>query len=339
MQRSPANDKMAAVLDSGDHGHDEPAERRPLRENEADLTATAALLRRCFDPAPHGSVEYLRWFYFRNPVGPVLSFDHHEGDTKVAQYAAIPQRYTRRDSEPLTLGLSVDTAVDPQVRLKRLFIQLANITFSAATELGWAGIYGTANANSTPGFVKYLGAEPAGHFPVRGVMAPWRRRGRRCALDVTTEALHGSQFSELLATIDFSPGERFSHEWDADVLRWRLGSPISKYSVLWDDNVVIVTTRQNLRFGAATVVLKMFARRGAPPRTSALALVGYACRRDRTPFAVYAGFNARVTLPGIAIPRRFLPSPLNLLLHPLVPGLSGATIDIETIEFLDFDQY
>jgi hypothetical protein len=330
---------MAAVLDSGDHGHDEPAERRPLRGSEEDLTATAALLRRCFDPAPHGSVEYLRWFYFRNPVGPVLLFDRYHGDTKVGQYAAIPQQYVRRGSEPLTVGLSVDTAVDPHVRLKRLFVELGTTAYDAACELGWAGVYGTANANSTPGFVKYLGCERVGKFPVRGVLAPWRRAGARRGLDVTAEALLGSQLSELLATIDFSPGERFSHQWDADLLRWRLGSPISKYSVLWDDNVVIVTTRQKLRFGAATVVLKMFARRGAPPRTSALSLVGYACRRDRTPLAVYAGYNARVTLPGVAVPRKVLPSPLNLLIHPLPSGLSGATFDIETIEFLDFDQY
>ena len=48
-------------------------------------------------------------------------------------------------------------------------------------------------------------------------------------------------------------------------------------------------------------------------------MIAAACRFHRAPYAVYAGFNARVRVRGIQPPRRLQPSPLHLILRSLSP--------------------
>ncbi len=327
---------VAAAGDASNLGRRLPTQQV---DGEPELATTAALLRRAFTETHKYEPGYLKWFYIDNPEGQVVAFDHDDDGRRVGHYALVPQRFVARDSEPITMGLSVDTAVDPEVRLKGLFVQLANKTYDASRELGWAGAYGAANANSTPGCTKRLGFEYVMPLPVRAVVAPWRWSVAQGWAEVTPSYLNSVAFAELAATIDFSPGTRLSHQWDAELLAWRLRSPAGRYVLFWNKDAVMVTSQQPASETITTVVLKLFPRLGAPPRSSALQLVGHACRHHRTPFAVYAGFNSRFRLAGVPIPRRFLPSPLNLLVRPLAHDLSSANFDLETIEFLDFDQY
>ncbi len=306
---------------------------------DAELPATAALLRRAFGDTHKYEPSYLKWLYQLNPHGEVVAFQHDDGGQRVGHYALVPQRFSAAGHDPVTLGLSVDTAVDPEVRLKGMFVALANKTYDAAEAEGWAGAYGAANANSTPGCTKRLGFDYVMALPVRAVVAPWRWGAADGWADVTTSYLGSSAFEALVNSIDFAPGTRLSHAWDADLVRWRLANPAGRYVLFWTKHAVMVATQQPVSETIATVILKVFARAGAPAKSSALQLVGHACRHYRTPFAVYAGFNSRFRLTGMPVPRRFLPSPLNLLVRPLAADLSSANFDLETVEFLDFDQY
>jgi len=92
------------------------------------------------------------------------------------------------------------------------------------------------------------------------------------------------------------------------------------------------------RFGVRAAVILKLLRRGEtlvrPDR-----VIAAACRFHRAPYAVYAGFNARVKVRGIQPPRRLQPSPLHLILRSLSPSVDQDTLNLDTFEFLDMDAY
>jgi hypothetical protein len=87
----------------------------------------------------------------------------------------------------------------------------------------------------------------------------------------------------------------------------------------------------------AAVILKLLARGDAPVRPERV--IAAACRHHRAPYAVYAGFNARVRVRGIQPPRKLQPSPLHLILRSLSPDVDQPGLAIDTFEFLDMDAY
>jgi hypothetical protein len=88
------------------------------------------------------------------------------------------------------------------------------------------------------------------------------------------------------------------------------------------------------------VLLKVFPRPGAALPLPAAPLIAAACRYHRAPLCVYAGFNAHVRVRGIRSPRRFQPSPLNLVFKSLDERRGPtATFRLDTFEFLDMDAY
>ena len=78
-------------------------------------------------------------------------------------------------------------------------------------------------------------------------------------------------------------------------------------------------------------------RGGSPARPERV--IAAACRFHRAPYAVYAGFNARVHVRGIQPPRKLQPSPLHLILRSLSPAIDQDALTLETFEFLDMDAY
>ena len=68
-------------------------------------------------------------------------------------------------------------------------------------------------------------------------------------------------------------------------------------------------------------------------------MIAAACRHHRAPGAAYAGFNARVRVPGVRLPVRLRPVPLNLLYKSLSDDVPEATFELDTYEFLDMDAY
>jgi hypothetical protein len=59
----------------------------------------------------------------------------------------------------------------------------------------------------------------------------------------------------------------------------------------------------------------------------------------RAPVIVYAGFNARVRVRGLRPPRRWQPSPLNLIFRSLTERAPKRGFRLDTFEFLDMDAY
>jgi len=85
------------------------------------------------------------------------------------------------------------------------------------------------------------------------------------------------------------------------------------------------------------VILKLLARGDQPARAEPT--IAASCRFHRTPYAVYAGFNARVRVRGIQPPRKLQPSPLHLILRSLSPTIDQDVLALDTFEFLDMDAY
>ena len=102
------------------------------------------------------TVDFFKQWYIANPYGRVLSFNAFDGDKMVAHYACIPTKMILGDS--VVEGLhSMATVTHPNYRGKGLFKTLAKLTYDYAKENGYKFVVGVANANSFPGFIKYLG--------------------------------------------------------------------------------------------------------------------------------------------------------------------------------------
>lgn len=103
------------------------------------------------------SQEYLEWQYLQNPNGKVVSFNAFAEDgTLAAHYAAIPIQMILNGKKEMGL-LSLNTATHPNHQGHRLFTTLADKTYQFAKEHEYKFVIGVANANSTHGFLKYLG--------------------------------------------------------------------------------------------------------------------------------------------------------------------------------------
>ena len=148
--------------------------------------------------------NYYGWQYMDNPNGRVVSYNAYAKDGQlVAHYAAIPIRMILDGKEETGL-LSLNTATHPAHQGKKLFTLLADLTYKKAAELGYKFVIGVANANSTHGFLKYLGFY-------------------------------------LVAPLEFKigVGDIFKHAeginknrvlYDMEILNWRLNNPEFKYS-------------------------------------------------------------------------------------------------------------
>ena len=84
------------------------------------------------------------------------------------------------------------------------------------------------------------------------------------------------------------------------------------------DDALAVSTSTRERGIPVAVLLKALprtpgsaVRRGGP-------VVGAVARYHRTPLVIHWGANPWFDLRGVRLPRRFQPSPLELVLHPLV---------------------
>ena len=148
--------------------------------------------------------EYYKWQYMENPNGRVVSFNAYAEDGQLAaHYAAIPIKMILDGKEELGL-LSLNTATHPNHQGKRLFTTLADKTYEKAAELGYKFVIGVANANSTHGFLKYLGFY---------LVAPLEFK---------------VGIGDIFKYADHIDKNRVYY--DTDSLKWRLNNPEFKYS-------------------------------------------------------------------------------------------------------------
>ncbi|AEG91980.1 Hypothetical protein Rta_08966 [Ramlibacter tataouinensis TTB310] len=290
---------------------------------------------------PEGALtfEYLDWLYRKSPDGLNISSDYTEAGKLLGHYTMVPQRWIIGGESKL-MALSLNTAVHEEARGKGLFVRLAEETYSIAARHGIRGIVGVANANSTPGFVKRLGFTLVSPLPVvAGVALPVPLHA---ASNHTVNAafLNSKQFTLLTARLHFNRPGGAAQEWSIDKLRWRLSSPKCQYALHAHKSGVLVTTTATGPLGARVVIALKFFPSNEVDQVDTAALIRQAAAYHKAWFFIYSGFNNSASLKGIPLPRRLLPSPLNLIYRKLDSTLPDAiSIQFSSFEFLDFDAY
>ena len=309
------------------------------------LEATAALLaaehpdRDCFR-----NPDYLPWLYEENPAGPAIQESVDRRGVPVSHFALLPQRWARGHEV-----VSFCVGVNGVTRAGSGEAHFLALLRRGIREMGRRGVvagFGVTNASSTAMTLTRTGIGNVGPLPV--VVRPALPGGWGVTtFEVTPEWLAGAEFAELVRSIPPASDGGWSQVWSLETLRWRLANPSASYRVHVSDEAAAVTTRMVHQHVPVTVVLKLFARRAHTSRGAGAVLVARACRADRSPAAVYVGFNDRVPFRGLAVPRRLLPSPLNLLLFGAdrasaavgeeIQGLPQDEVTLRCFELLDFD--
>jgi hypothetical protein len=206
--------------------------------------------------------------------------------------------------------LSLNTATAPAFQGKGLFTRLAALTYEAGAAGGFDGVYGVANGNSTPGFIRKLAFQLV------------------CPLDakVGVGGL-GERHVDRQAAAPLA----FERRWRSQSLAWRCASPFNPV------RGVARGSRWQLHAPALSPLVPAYAELTLPDGV-APALTAAAA----PPLRLYLGLLPRASRgPALyaSIPRRLRPSPLNLIYRSF--GAQPLALDADRIRFsfLDFDAY
>jgi hypothetical protein len=304
------------------------------------IEQVTALLQEVYPNAGFSS-QYLHWLYKQAPDGARDGADHIEQGNVLGHYALVPQVW-REGSSIHRLALVLNLAVSKNATRKgiaNIFIRLGREAYDSARGAGIEAVHGVANANSTLGVTKRLGMTPMPSLPVTGgVVAPWSP-GRVASYAADRRFLDSRMLEDLVASIDHSSDEGFVQDWTLEKLRWRLSSPKTAYAVHVADSGILVSCATHHAGLPIAVALKFLLRRAARI-IKTHQLLAAAARFHRTPFFIYAGFSSFAKVTGMRLPRRFLPSPLNLAYLALADSMpAGPEMRYAAFEFLDFDAY
>lgn len=276
--------------------------------DDASLSDYARLFAACFPAAGKlADVAYLRWLYADNPCGPVVGFNAREAGRLAAHYVCVPV-VMQVDGRPAKALLSLNTATHPDFQGKGLFTRLAELTYAAGAEEGVALVYGVANANSTPGFVRKLGFT---------LVSPLESR-------IGVGQLGRFDWPHL------ADRARFRHDWSAEALAWRLRNPAAAVSVHRSRDGALGFSSATGRPG-----VRAWAEMPGPAGgVFGAAMSPWSARiwLGMVPSGL-GGFGLYGHLPA-----RLRPSPLNLILRGLQAPLA---IDADGVffNFLDFDAF
>jgi GNAT superfamily N-acetyltransferase len=281
----------------------------PVTCDEAAYSEYAALFAKCFPAANKYSRDYLDWLYRCNPDGQVVGFDARDGDRLAAHYVCIPA-LAQVCGQQVRVLLSLNTATHPDYQGKGLFTQLAERTYEAGAALGYDCVYGVANANSTPGFIRKLKFQLVG--PLQAMVGVG-------ALGIDFNSLEGLQFRR---------------SWSPNALAWRCASPVRP---------VISREKRGRRVFLAPALLG-----GACMAVAELDETSITADLDGTtggfasPLRLFIGLippAAQRRSLYIDIPKMLRPSPLNLIYRSLSGRVGSIDVDNVFFSFLDFDAY
>ncbi|MFT4840732.1 MAG: GNAT superfamily N-acetyltransferase [Planctomycetota bacterium] len=262
------------------------------------------LLQTCFPGSAKYDSKYLAWLYQQNPDGKVVGFDAWEGEELAAHYVCVPATAMVGDRVVRVL-LSLNTATHPNHQGKGMFTKLANMTYAAGKAEGFDAVYGVANANSTPGFVRKLEFD---------LVAPLLAKVGIGGL--------GANFSAI------DERSRFRRIWSQEALHWRCRSPANAVVATRTGNGMTLRSRGVTGTTAWTEISQQ--HKVTTPG------------RMLSPIRLFLGLLPTGVggLRGyVNIPTRLRPSPLNLIYR----SLSGRIAKIEPgqvfLTFADFDAY
>jgi GNAT superfamily N-acetyltransferase len=285
----------------------------PVQYDAALLARYGELFKACFPATSKFTPAYLEWLYVANPDGRALGFDAWDGERLAAHYVCVPAR-AQVEGREVSVLLSLNTATHPDYQGKGLFTLLAAMTYEAGAQAGFDGVYGVANANSTPGFIRKLGFQLVRPLEARIGLGGLRHAGRPDAAALS-----------------------FERVWHDDALRWRCANPHNPVFVRGAGN-----GNGKLQFYAAASGHKLPAyaelidaqltgavpaRADAPPLSPVRLFIGLA-PDDSARYWNY-----------VSIPMRLRPSPLNLIYRSFSPDVAALDARRIAFSFLDFDAY
>ena len=280
-------------------------ELRPLQFDAKVMAHYCALFAVCFPGNSKFTLAYLHWLYQANPDGHAVGFDAWDGERLAAHYVCVPARALVNGAEVSVL-LSLNTATHPDYQGRGLFTQLAARCYTAGAEQGFDGVYGVANANSTPGFVRKLGFQL-----VRPLEA---RLG------------FGS-----LGKGDAGTSLAFRRSWNSASLAWRCANPNNPVRSCEDGSRLVfhapsLSSLVPVYAELPAAGLQRPASAGAAPM----------------PLRLYLGLmpdQHRNFRSYVSIPQRFRPSPLNLIYRSFSTRVTTLDPAAISFTFLDFDAY
>ena len=310
--------------------------------SQSELEPTAQLLNAVFAPDPPIVPDELDWFYRLNPEGSASVGRVDKGSQQIGNYALVPTRFDHSDGTVIRLGLGVDLAVHPTARGTGTFRSTVEESYRQGAGAGLDGILGVANTQSSPRMVETLGWRLLPPLPLR-ILLPQRPLGLIETVPIDSSFLSQGRLQDLLPQRTPAAPKGFSTTWSADLLTWRLARPRGEYVLHIFEDFLAVSIRTSLSGLPVGVVLKAVPRRLTLKPAKGGRIAGAIAMHHRTPLVVHWGVNPSVDFRGPAVPRRFLPRPLDLVLHTFANG-SGLRFDREEFnitgfEFLDFDAY
>jgi len=284
----------------------------PVRADDDALRAYGALFSACFPGVSKFTPAYLRWLYADNPDGAACGFDAWDGTRLAAHYVCVPG-IAEIGGAPVRVLLSLNTATHPDYQGKGLFTKLAALTYERAAGQGYDAVYGVANANSTPGFIRKLGFQ---------LVRPLEARLGIGGISVRPPSQPAAAGFERVR----SPA----------ALAWRCANP---------DNPVSMRRRGKVWQFAAPALSGTcaYAELALPAGHWQIASpTAAATASGWSPLRLYLGLVPDATRnfsTYISIPQRLRPSPLNLIYR----SLSGRVAQLDPaaicFSFLDFDAY
>lgn len=281
----------------------------PIRHDDAAYSEYINLFSRCFPGSTKFSHEYLRWLYRLNPHGRAVGFDARENGRLTGHYACVPAR-AFVGSQEVNVLLSLNTATHPDYQGKGIFTQLAELTYETGSKLNYDCVYGVANSNSSPGFIKNLNFQ---------LISPLRAMIGVGPLRLSFTEMHPLDFQR---------------SWNADSLAWRCASP---------SNPLIVQAKQDCSIFLADALFKGYIKVFTPIHMGTdFFKFPTETKRSYSPLNLFIGLipkRAKRASLYVDIPQEIRPSPLNLIYRSLTHRINAIDPDSVFLNFLDFDAY
>ena len=273
-----------------------------LDHSERGYEQLSALMRAVFPKARHLTPRYFEWHYGRNPDGQAIGCNAFRGDELVGHMAAhvFPCRLEGEDRRGM---YTVNGAVHPLHRGRRLQSRISAAMFEEATARGYAFCLATGNKWSTgPLLTRFKMLRP---LDARlGFGLPGRRES--------------------------GPGPSVERIWSDSALEWRLANPEGRYSAIRNGERTAILAETGLP-GVGAILHQGPTRDG---------LAGFG--KAPGPVRLWLGLDPEVDWSGSAflpIPMRLRPSPLNLVYKDLTGGDFVPDPDRIVFRGLDFDAY
>jgi GNAT superfamily N-acetyltransferase len=279
-------------------------EFRRVGTDNLSNTNHARLLADVFEKSSLFTPQFIQWQYADNPAGSIVGYNAMAGDVIAAHYVAQPFD-AKLNGETCRGLLSLNTATHKDHRGKGLFTKLADLTYTAAANEGYAFVIGVANQNSVRGFTKHLGFQLVGKLQAK----------------VGVGALPALTPSRIV---------QYERIWNADMLNWRMQNPSGKYFSLGGKSLSIFS-KTHLPFVKAHMI------------SVDESLVHHKLEKAAYhPLTLYIGANAGMDFQRtlfFEIPNRFRTSPLHLIFKEL--HANNLRLDFDNIRFrlIDFDAY